>query len=231
VLIKQSLKVAVLLLLTFPTSRISADSPDSYPSLYDSFDPVLQRQLETVVEQLGLGRAARNSTLAITLVDITDATAPRVATINGDVMMYAASMPKIAILYAAFVEIARGRMRLDVPTRDALTRMIRFSSNEDATLMLNRVGKMRVAEILQSQPYRFYNPGLNGGLWVGHAKRHGAQHGCGDEKKLAHRSYSCLLRILLVDEEPASVRSPWPACCDKPKAVALKHFRACARRG
>ena len=136
-------------------------------SFSKSFDTTLQRKLASVLEQMGLSRAAINGKLAVALVDITNPDAPKVAAINGDEMMYAASLPKIAILYAAFVEINRGRLRLDKQTRESLTRMIRVSSNEDATLMLNRIGKQRVLEILQTGPFRFYDPTTNGGLWVG----------------------------------------------------------------
>jgi beta-lactamase class A len=144
-----------------------ADTTDNFPSLRDCVDPYLQQQLVNVVNRLGLNDATRSGQLAIALVDITDASAPRLASLNGDDMMYAASLPKIAILYAAFVEIQNGRLRFDETTRTALTRMIRVSSNADATLMLNRVGKLRVADILQSRPFRLYDPAMNGGLWVG----------------------------------------------------------------
>jgi beta-lactamase class A len=90
-----------------------------------------------------------------------------VAAVNGDEMVYAASLPKIAILLGAFVEIDQGEMTLDQNTRDSLTRMIRVSSNEDATRMLNRVGKNRLLDILQSRKFHLYDPQVNGGLWVG----------------------------------------------------------------
>ena len=57
-------------------------------------------------------------------------------------------------------------MTLDEETRDSLTEMIRFSSNLEATRMLNRVGKERLLEILQSKQ-KLYDPSVNGGLWVG----------------------------------------------------------------
>jgi beta-lactamase class A len=82
-------------------------------------------------------------------------------------MLYAASLPKIAILLGAFVEVERGRMRLDDETRRSLTDMIRVSSNKDATAMLNRVGKENLIRILRSDRFRLYDPSVNGGLWVG----------------------------------------------------------------
>jgi beta-lactamase class A len=92
------------------------------------------------------------------VVDLTNLQQPRVAGVNPDVMMYAASLPKIAILLGAFVKIERGEMLLNDETRAELVRMIRKSSNEDATTILNRVGFEDLAEILQSQRYRLYDP-------------------------------------------------------------------------
>ena len=138
-----------------------------YPSLWDSSDPVLQQQLNTIMGTLGYDRAIKDKRLEVVLVDITDLDKPRVAAVNGDTMIYAASVPKLAILLGAFVEIGNGRMVLDDATRESLTRMIRNSSNQDATRMLNLVGKERLLEILQSEDFLLYDPEAGGGLWVG----------------------------------------------------------------
>lgn len=153
-----------LLIALFATRICSADN---YPSLTDSIDPVLQQNLEDVIESIGLGYAAKNKLLSLDLVDITDLKHPRVAAINGKNMVYAASLPKIAILLGAFVEIERGEMELDQDTSQTLTNMIRFSSNQAATEMYHRVGERRLAEILQSDRYNLYDRKENGGLWVG----------------------------------------------------------------
>lgn len=163
-----SLRKALLcLLLLLVAAPLYADALDEYPSLWDSYDPGLQAKLDKTLEKLGLAGAVRNGKLGVALVDITNLEEPRVASVNGDEMIYAASLPKIAILLGAFVEIERGRMKLDAETRASLTRMIRNSSNVDATRMLNRVGKQRLLDILQSEDYHLYDPLVNGGLWVG----------------------------------------------------------------
>ena len=149
------------------STQVLADGDGGFPSLWDSYDVSLQNQLEHTLEELGLDQAARNRKLGVTVVDITDLEEPRVASVNGDTMLYAASLPKIAILMGAFVEIEQGNMELDAETRGSLTRMIRKSSNTDATRMLNHVGKERLLEILQSDLYHLYDPDVNGGLWVG----------------------------------------------------------------
>jgi len=142
-------------------------SGDEYPVLWDRNDPVLQRQLDEILRGLGYARAIKKKRLAVVLVDISDLDKPRVAAVNGDHMIYAASIPKLAILLGAFVEVREGNMNLDAETRESLTNMIRYSSNVDATRMLNRIGKERLLEILQSDEFALYDPDVNGGLWVG----------------------------------------------------------------
>ncbi len=147
---------------------LAAADPDP-PSLWDSIDPELQSAVEQTLRALHpeYGRAIRNKQLALVVVDVTDWEKPRVASINGDEMMYAASLPKIAIVLGAFVMIERGEMTLDDETRKQLTRTIRNSSNRDATALIRRVGIENLAEILQSDRFRLYDPAHNGGLWVG----------------------------------------------------------------
>ncbi len=145
----------------------SADSINDVPLLRESFDPRLQQQLAGVVGDLGLDGAVERRKLGVALVDITDPSDPRMASLNGDEMFYAASLPKIAILLGAFVQIESGAMVLDGPTRRSLTEMIRVSSNQEATRMLRRVGKQNLIDILRSERYRLYDPLVNGGLWVG----------------------------------------------------------------
>jgi beta-lactamase class A len=144
-----------------------ADTTTTSPSLWKSFDSSLQRKLNTTLTKLGLNKAVNDKKLSVALVDITRLNKPRVAAVNGDEMLYAASLPKIAILLGAFVEIEQGEMKLDTDTRESLTRMIRVSSNADATRMLNRVGKQRLLGMLQSRKFDLYDPKVNGGLWVG----------------------------------------------------------------
>ena len=154
----------VIILLS---ATVVAENKGDYPSLWDRSDPVLQQQLDTIMDTLGYDRPIREKRLAVALIDITDLSSPRVAAINGNTMIYAASVPKLAILLGAFVEIREGNMTLDEETHNSLTEMIRFSSNQEATRMLNRVGKDRVLEILQSNEFDLYDLDDGGGLWIG----------------------------------------------------------------
>jgi beta-lactamase class A len=135
--------------------------------LSETCDPKLQKGLQACLVTLNLAREANLKSLSIVLVDITDPVSPRMAYVNPDEMMYAASLPKIAILLGAFERIAHGEMQLDAETRQKLALMIRNSSNQAATEILNQVGKAYLADLLQSKRYRLYDPKRNGGLWVG----------------------------------------------------------------
>ena len=120
-----------------------AQTPITYPSLWESVDQNFHQALETALKKEFRGeykRAVKNKKAAFVVVDLTNLQQPRVAGVNPDVMMYAASLPKIAILLGAFVKIERGEMSLTDDTRVELIRMIRKSSNKDATAILNRVG-------------------------------------------------------------------------------------------
>ncbi len=152
-------------LLTLFATPLFAQS--HYPVLDNSVDPQLQTQLRASLHSLGLNKAATDKKLALALVDITHPQNPKVAAINGNEMMYAASLPKIAILLGAFERIESGFMELDKENRDLMTQMIRNSSNQAATTMLRKVGKQHLAELLQSPRYKLYDRKRNGGLWVG----------------------------------------------------------------
>jgi len=158
---------AFLCTLSFLFGASTLAIAEQHPNLWSDKDPELQAGLEKVLKNIGLLDEAKRGELGLSVVDITDLDNPRMAALNGDRMYYAASLPKIAILLGAFVEIERGGMTLDTTTRESLTRMIRVSSNKDATRMLREVGKENLANILQSDRFRLYDRKHNGGLWVG----------------------------------------------------------------
>ena len=135
--------------------------------LWDYKDAKLQQRLNRAVQALGLKGAASSGSLAVALVDITSVSRPRVAVINGDRMMYAASLPKIAILLAVFEKINEGGLSLDRETEQQLLGMIRRSDNRDSTALIHKVGKPYLNQVLTSDRYKLYNPKYDGGLWVG----------------------------------------------------------------
>jgi len=154
--------LAIILVCTLP---VSAQPPD--PELGESCDPRLQKALETRLGLLQLKKATALKDLSVVIVDITNISEPRMAYVNPNEMMYAASLPKIAILLGAFEKIANGEMTLDDETLGKLKLMIRNSSNTAASDILGRVGMDYLADLLQSPRYRLYDPEKNGGIWVG----------------------------------------------------------------
>lgn len=160
-------KVFLIFLLVLQFTSTPVFSSNSAPALETCRSNRLQQGLEACLRDLHLDKSVARKKLSIALVDITDPLHPLLAEVNGNRMMYAASLPKIAILLGAFEQIENGEMKFDRKTEDTLTRMIRNSSNQAATEMLNRVGKPYLAKLLQSPKYRLYDPAYNGGLWVG----------------------------------------------------------------
>jgi beta-lactamase class A len=134
--------------------------------LNESGDLQLQQALEVLVLEQNLAAAVNKQKLALVLVIVTDPDKPRLAEINGHHMVYAASLPKIAILLGAAVAIDEGRLELNDELQKDLDDMIRYSCNACATKVLGLVGREELLEILQSPEYNFYDQEA-GGLWVG----------------------------------------------------------------
>jgi beta-lactamase class A len=148
--------------------RLDAIAPfEDLAPVWDWRDEKLQAELDAGLARLGLDDDARRRKLAVAFVDVTDPERPRMAAVNGDRMMYAASLPKIAVLLGAFEKIAQGKMEYDDETRELMERMIQVSDNAATTKLMHRVGKKYIARVLLSPRYRLYDPEHNGGLWVG----------------------------------------------------------------
>ena len=138
-----------------------------YQGFPEKPDKTLQTLLDNSVKAHQLTNYISENELSITLVDITDINAPKLAHVNGGVSFYAASLPKLAILLAVFEEVHQNNLELTPEIDTALVNMIRHSSNTDATLLYELVGAQRIAEILESDRYRLYDRSSGGGLWVG----------------------------------------------------------------
>jgi beta-lactamase class A len=139
----------------------------TFPTLRDATNPKLQAQLEKRLKRLKLDAAVQRGDLAVALVDVTDPRHPGLAQVNGDEMMYAASLPKIAILLAAFERVQEGKLQLNDENRQLMAEMIRKSSNSAATTLIHKVGREYINNVLRSPKYRLYDTHYNGGLWVG----------------------------------------------------------------
>lgn len=126
-----------------------------------------QVHLEIALATLGLQEAVDDGRLAVALVTLDGNEATSLGMVNGDRMLYAASLPKIAILYGAAVALDEGRITLTDSFEHDLVAMIRHSCNNCATRVLETIGRSWLLALLQSEPYRFYDRKRGGGLWVG----------------------------------------------------------------
>ncbi len=110
--------------------------------------------------------------MAVGLVDLSDPEKVRFARVNGNHMMYAASLPKIAILLTAMDAIEKGELKETAEVKKDMRLMISKSDNEASTRMIDRVGYERIEAVMTDAKYAFYDEQKGGGLWVG--KRYGS---------------------------------------------------------
>ena len=106
--------------------------------LYDRVDSHLQTDLEVAIQKKKLWRdLILKKKLAVGVVDLSTPEVPRFARVNGRTMMYAASLPKIAILLAAYVSFEDGSLKETPEIHKDLVDMIRTSDNRTATRMID----------------------------------------------------------------------------------------------
>jgi len=146
-------------------------APDaSWPRLRDTFCLELSRTLQRRLRaKTRWARLIDQKKLSVGLVDLHDVEAIRFAAVNGETMMYAASLPKIAVLLAAFQTFEDGGLEESPEVSADLEGMIRVSSNAAATRMIERLGFERIASVLTDPSHQLYDSQNGGGLWVGRA--------------------------------------------------------------
>lgn len=155
--------------------HVDPDLPFSLPPsqitpLREAVDPLLQKQLERRLKaNRSWSRLIANKKMAVGVVDLSDPTAIRFARVNGDQMLYAASLPKLAVLLAASDALESGYLEESPEILSDMRQMIAVSDNAASTRLIDRLGFDRIAEVLQNPSYELYDPHRGGGLWVGKA--------------------------------------------------------------
>lgn len=135
-------------------------------------DTMLQDNLEQELKSHPRWKSLLNQKkMAVGIVDLSDPDNVRFARINGDYMMYAASLPKIAILLAAMDAIEKGTLLETAEVKKDMRLMISKSNNQASTRMIDRVGYEQIEAVMTDPKYEFYDEDKGGGLWVG--KRYG----------------------------------------------------------
>lgn len=142
--------------------------PDSIKPLRSLIDQGLQADLEKNLDaHAKWKRLIDQKKLAVGIVDLSDPFLAKFARVNGNVMMYAASLPKIAILLAAMDAIDKGEMADTPELREKMRQMMSKSSNIASTELMDMLGYEKIANTLTDPKYDLYDEEYGGGLWVG----------------------------------------------------------------
>jgi len=142
--------------------------------LRNQTDQELQSKLEQkILSDKKMANLMARKKISIGLVDLQDLDNVRFAEINGDEMMYAASLPKIAVLLAAMDALESGELEDSPAVQKDMFLMINKSDNRASTRMIDRVGFEKIEAVLTDPRYKLYDENYGGGLWVG--KRYAAQ--------------------------------------------------------
>ena len=135
-------------------------------------DTSLQQKLENeLTKNKDWAQLIDSKKMAVGIVDLSNPEDIRFARVNGTHMMYAASLPKIAILLASMDAIEKGELKETVEIKKDMRLMISKSDNAASTRMIDRLGYDKIEEVMTDSKYAFYDEETGGGLWVG--KRYG----------------------------------------------------------
>lgn len=141
--------------------------------LREQENAALERRLANRLNSVSHYRSLiQDKKLAVGLVDLQDPLNVKFAQINGNEMMYAASLPKIAILLTAMDAFEKREMTETSTIRQDLQAMISVSNNQASTRMIDRLGYEKIEAVLTDPRYELYDKDFGGGLWVG--KRYAA---------------------------------------------------------
>ncbi|MBA6315031.1 serine hydrolase [Cellulophaga baltica] len=211
---KNSLLVVLLVLIStslFAQDELPIRIPDTeIKSLPSVLNKSLQNSLEKELKSNPQWRKLiSEKKMAVGVVDLSNPEQTRFARINGNHMMYAASLPKIAILLAAMDAIEKGQLKETKEVKADMRLMISKSNNQASTRMIDRVGYKKIEDVMTDPKYAFYDEHKGGGLWVG--KRYGSGGDTNREplKNLSHaatvtqvcRYYYLLANGKLVNEK------------------------------
>ncbi len=128
-------------------------------------DSDLAARLAAIASELGIAPLAAAGRASVMLVDMSGEV-PRHAGLNADSTLGAASIAKLGILAAAYAVAETGELAISPDVRAILARMIRSSSNPDATRAIEILGFERIAAALAG-PRLGLHSDERGGLWVG----------------------------------------------------------------
>ena len=171
-------------------------------------DPELQKRLRARINENPIWRRlVQQKRLSIGIVDMNDTDDARYAAVNGRHMMYAASLPKIAVLAAAHDAIERGELQETAEIRRDMRLMIAKSNNAATTRMIDRVGFENIERTMTDPDLKLYDPAYGGGLWVGKRYAAGGRRHPDPMKGISHAATTeqiCRYFYLLANDELVS---------------------------
>lgn len=161
-----------------------ASDIDPIVKLQDStLQALLYKQINSNAKWKSLAKSKR---LSIGIVDLSDIENIKYAGINDTHMMYAASLPKIAILLAAMDAIDKGELKDTKEVRNDMRLMISKSNNQASTRMIDRLGYEKIEAVLRAPKNKLYDEEVGGGLWVGKRYAAGGKKNPDPMKGLSH---------------------------------------------
>ena len=166
-----------LIALLFSIQLVAQSLPIASNGEIDGISDLYCSELQTELEQEIFKNKSWKSLIdrkmmSIGIVDLSDINDIQYAGLNDDHMMYAASLPKIAVLLAAMDAIDKGELVNSKKVQQDMRMMISKSNNQATTRMIDRVGYEKIEEVLRMPQHKLYDEEVGGGLWVG--KRYAA---------------------------------------------------------
>jgi beta-lactamase class A len=214
---KSILLLSLLMLMSKVTTGqlVSSSFELPFPSTYyqevdERRDPELQRNLEAMINDNYLWKTlVRKKRMSVAIVDLREMANIRYASVNGKNMVYAASLPKIAVLLSAMEAVKEGFLDYSPKLKKDLRLMIAKSNNAATTRVIELLGYDRIAETMERNKYGLYDRFDGGGLWVGKKYAKSGARNPDPLKGLSHaanvdqvaRFYTMLAYGKLVDKE------------------------------
>lgn len=161
------------ILIGFSQEQLPIESSTKIDPIAQLENKELQSHLEAQINSNPqFKKLVTNKKLSIGIVDLSDLNNIKYAGLNDHNMMYAASLPKIAILLASMDAIDKGELEDTKDVRKDMRLMISNSNNAASTRMIDRVGYEKIEAVLRAPKIKLYDEEIGGGLWVG--KRYAA---------------------------------------------------------
>jgi beta-lactamase class A len=150
-------------------------------------NPLLQKSLELELNKVpAWKKLIAENKMAVGVIDLSNPEEAKYASVNSNQMMYAASLPKIAVLLAAMDAIEKGQLKETPEVIKDMKLMISNSNNQASTRMIDRLGYAKIESVMTDDKYKLYDK-TYGGLWVG--KRYAAG-GPTNREPLKHLSHA-----------------------------------------